>query len=173
MPRTKLEDVNQLTDPLYQYNFDLVIANVPGVSGADVRSLRTKIQTTSIPGIETEVVDVALHGVTKRYAGRKTYAGSLEFEMLELRDMSSRNTLRGWHDFTRNHSGQGAYSDEYMTTVDIVLYDDKDAEVKTIRLFNCWLSAFADASVDGSSSEAVTVGGTLTYFYHEDTDLNT
>ena len=117
MARTKLDDVIGLPDPLLQYNFDLVIANIPG--GADIANFKTKIMTSAIPGMTIEPVVVDLHGFTIEYAGRKQYTRTLPFEILELRDMKSRDALRDWHDMTRDDSSLGAYFDEYTTEVNL------------------------------------------------------
>ena len=170
MARTKLDDVIGLPDPLMQYNFDLVISNIPG--GADTTEFKTKIMTTSIPGMTIEPVSVELHGFTIEYAGRKQYTRTLAFEMLELRDMKSRDALRGWHDLTRDDNSLGAYFDEYTTEVDLQLYDSKDSIVRTIRLHNCWLESFDDAGLDGAGSTQVQVPGTLKYLRHEDVGVS-
>ena len=168
MRRTNMLDLGGLIDPLLQYNFDMFIANIPGVSNFDARGFRTKILTSSIPGRTIEPVLVDLHGSTKEFAGRTQYSRTLTFDMIELRDLRSRDALNQWSKFTRNDSSMGAYSTEYCTTVDLQLYDEKDVIIRTIRLHDAWLESFDDAAVDGSGSAAVTVSGTLKYFYHSD-----
>ena len=166
MPRTGLDDVAGLADPLMQYNFDMVVSNMPG--GGDTTAFKHKIMTTSIPGITIEPVTVDLHGVSIEYAGRKQYPRTLAFEILELRDMSARDALRGWHDLTRDDNSLGEYYEVYTTDVDLQLYDSKNNLVRTIRLIDCWLESFDDAGVDGSASTPVTVTGNLRYLRHEE-----
>lgn len=168
MSRTKLIDVGGLPDPLMQYNFDLFVPNVPGVTGFDARDFKTRVLTTSIPGRTIEPVEVSLHGVTIDYAGRVQYQRTLAFEMLETRNMKARDVLMAWHKFTRDNSSQGSYHAEYSTSADLRLYDDKDNIVRTIRLQNAWLESFDDSGLDGASSAAVQVSGSLRYFYYDD-----
>lgn len=163
MSRTKFDDVVALPDPLLQFNFDLIIPQIPGANNYDVRTFKTKIMTTSIPGRTIEPVEIALHGSTIDTAGRVQYTRTLAFEMLETRDMSSRDALMAWHRLTRNDSSLGEYYANYTTTVDLRLYDDKDRIVRIIRLYNCWLESFDDAGLDGSASASVTISGTLRY----------
>ena len=171
MPRTPFQDVNALKDPLLQFNFELILPNVPGVSGYNAREFRTKIMSTAIPGRQIEAVVSDLHGVTRETAGRVQYSRSLPFEMQETRDMESRRVLSGWHRYARNDSSLGAYYSEYSTTAEIHMFDDHDRVVNRTRLYGCWLESFDDSAVDGSSSAAVTISGTLKFFRWEDLDL--
>lgn len=168
MVRTIKADVAALVDPLLQFNFSLFIPVVPGVSGFDARSFKTKIMTTSAPGRQIEPVEVSLHGVVKEFAGRTQYTRTIPFEMLETRDMQARNVLREWHRFIRNDASTGAYSSEYSTTVSLIQYDDKGNQVSKTNYRNCWLESFDEASLDGSASGAVTISGTLKYFTWDD-----
>lgn len=163
MGRSNFDDVNRLVDPLAQYNFDLLIPQVPGVLNYDARNFKTRVMTTSIPGRTIEPIQVDLHGVSKKFAGRVQYTMSLPFELIELRDMESRRILSEWHRFCRNNSSLGAYEREYATTADLLLNDDHDKVVEVTRLTRVWLESYDDAGVDGSASAAVTVSGTLSY----------
>lgn len=168
MGRTTWQEVDRLPDPLAQYNFDLVIPNVPGVDGIYARDFKTKIMSTVIPGRTIEPIQIDLKGVTKEFAGRVQYPRVMPFELVETRDLASRKVLLGWHKFTRNDSSLGAYANDYMTTAELLLYDDMDNIVRTIRLKRAWLESFDDAAVDGGSSAAVTISGTLKYFIATD-----
>lgn len=168
MARTKFADTLGLLDPLLQFNFDLIIPNMPGTQGYNARTFKTKIMTTSIPGRTIEPVEIALHGAAYDTAGRTVYTRTLPFEILETRDLASRDALMQWHRFCRNDSSLGAYYSEYATTVELRLNDDKDNVVRIIRLYKCWLESFDDASLDGSASAAVTVTGSLRYSHYLD-----
>jgi hypothetical protein len=163
MPRSNFADGIGLVDPLLQFNFDLIIPNMPGTSGYDAREFKTKIMTTSIPGRAIEPVEIALHGSTYDTAGRVQYTRTLPFEMLETRDLKSRKALLEWHRFTRDDSSLGAYYKEYATTVDLRINDDKDNVSRIIRLYKCWLESFEDVSLDGGASAAAQVSGSLRY----------
>ena len=166
MPRTSLENVQGLPDPLMQYNYDMVVLNMPG--GGDTEIFKHKIMTSQIPGRTIEPVVVELHGVTIEYAGRVQYARTLAFEILECRDMKSRDALRDWHELTRDDNSLGEYFENYTAEVDLQLYDSKDTLVRTVKLHGCWLESFDDAGVDGSASTPVTISGTLKYVRHEE-----
>jgi hypothetical protein len=140
---------------------------MPGTSGYNARTFKTKIMTTSIPGREIEPVEVGLHGATIDYAGRVLYTRTLTFEMLETRDLASRRALNQWHRYTRDDSSLGTFHSEYTTTAELQLYNDHDEVVQTYRLHKCWLADFQESGLDGSSSAAVTVSGTLRYFRWE------
>lgn len=168
MPRTTILQVSGLEDPLAQYNCDLMIPTVPGAGAHDATSFKTKIMTSALPGRTIEPIPIELHGVSIEFAGRVQYNRTLPFELLEVRDMKSRDTLLQWHNYCRNNSSLGTYHQEYATTVFIEAYDEKGNMLRQIRLNKTWLESFDDSTFDGSASTPITVSGTLRYFTHTD-----
>lgn len=167
MARTGLEQVLSLPDPLLSYNFDLVIANVPG--GGNSRSLAIKCMTTSIPGVQIEPSLVQLHGAEAQFAGRIMYTKNLPFTYLEDRLIDSRTSLLNWFYFARDiRNNSGAFKSEYATIGDMKLYNDKGEIARTIRLYNMFPLTLEDAGMDGASSNPVQITGSFSYDYHED-----
>lgn len=167
MARTRIEEIEALIDPMIQFDFEMVIPRMPGAIGYNPKEFQARIMTTSKPGREIEANTEELHGMTFESAGRTQYSRKLNFEVLELRDANSTRWLNEWHRFIRDDSSGGAFKSEYMITVDLQHYNSKRILIETIRLHKCWLSAYEDAAVDGSSSASVTRSGTLTYSRHE------
>lgn len=168
MARSSYAENRSLPDPLFSYNFDLVIPNVPG--GGDGRMLKLKCMSTSIPGVSLDDVEVTLHGATSMYAGREIYTHTLQATFLETRDLSTRDALNGWIAFARSaRTNTGTYKVQYATDADLLLYDDTGSNViRTIRMEGFYCKAMDDAAVDGSSSTAVTIGATFSYDLHYD-----
>jgi hypothetical protein len=166
--RTSLQDVRSLPDPLQSFNWDVVIANMPGTP--DSREFTFKAQSTSIPGFLLEQVPVTLHGVELRYAGRQNYSHSFNCVLIETRDVGTRDMLRRWQKMARDwQSNSGSYKEDYSTTIELILYDDVPNEVQTIRLIGCWPESVDDSQLDSSSSAAVTTSVTFSYdFIDED-----
>lgn len=167
MPRTSLQQVQSLPDPLQSYNWDLFIPGMPGTP--DSRPFTYKAQSTSIPGIQTENVPVTLHGVELRYAGRTNYSHSLQVQLLETRDVGTRQMLMAWQRLARDWvSNTGNYKSVYSTTIHLVLYDDLPQQVRAIRLIGAWPETIDDSQIDSSSSQAVMTSVTFSYDYFEE-----
>jgi hypothetical protein len=165
--RTSLQQVQSLPDPLQQYNWDIIIPNMPG--SGDSRTFTYKAQTTSIPGFLIENVPVALHGVELRYAGRANYSHQLQVTLIETRDVGTRDQLLAWSKLARDWiSNTGSYKSVYSTTIQMVLYDDLPQVVRQINLIGCWPETVDESQVDSSQSAAVTTGVTFSYDFTQE-----
>jgi hypothetical protein len=168
MPVTSLQDARALPDPLYTYQWDVIIAALPGSPNS--RSLTYKATSTSIPGSMLEEVAVNLAGVELRYAGRQNYSHSFALTLHETRDTGSIEMMRRWQRIARdNNLNTGTYKEMYSTSVELILYDDLNTVVRTITLVGCWPQTIDDAALDRASG-AVSISTTLSYdFFTEST----
>jgi len=168
MARSSYSDARSLPDPLLSYNFDLIIANVPG--GGDTRALKIKCQSTEIPGTSVEDVSVFLHGVELKYAGRQTWTHTLSAQYLETRDMSTRFGIKNWIEYARNaRQNTGRYKSQYATIADLLLYDDAGLVIRTIRMEGFFPQSLQETGVDGSNSAPVIIP--VTFYYDAAFDL--
>ena len=164
MARTSLRDISALPDPLQQYNFDLIIPNLP--FGGNAKALTIKCLSTPLPTSNVEDVTVSLHGVDFKFAGRQMWNHTLATQYLETRDMSTYNTLNAWVYGQRNSvQNTGAYASEYKTTGWIHLYDDKGLVVKKMQLMGLFCQTVDEPNFDGSASGAINIGCTFAYDY--------
>ncbi len=164
MARTSLQDIRSVGDPLQQYNWDLIIARMPGTS--DPRPFTFKAQTSVIPGMLLESVPVALHGIELRFAGRKNYSHSMPVTILETHDVSTRDMFLKWNELARSWIGNtGTSKNVYGTNIELVLYNDTPEEVKKITLTGAWPENVDDAQLDGQASGIVTYSVTFSYDY--------
>lgn len=162
MARTSLSDLRSLPDPMQQYNWDLIIPNLPGTPNS--KPFTFKAMTTSIPGSLLEKVDVNFHGIQLGFAGRENYAHTLPITLLETADIGTRDMIRRWQKIARNNrTNTGSFKDTYATTVEMVLYDDLPTERKRIRLIGCFPESLDDTGVDGGTSGIVQINCTLHY----------
>lgn len=167
MGRTSLSDLRSVGDPLQQWNWDLIIPNMPGTSNS--RPFTIKCQTASIPGFEIEKVDVPLHGVQLEYAGRSVYSHTMEATVMETRDASTRDMLVKWKELTRSLKfNTGGVKDTYATNIQLVLYDDIPSIVRTINIYGAWVATVADSSLDGATSSLVSYSVTFAYDWFDE-----
>lgn len=149
-----IADLRGLPDPLLQYRWTLIIANVPG--GGDGRRLQYQCKTSSIPGLSNEEVTATTHGIDLHFAGRQMYNGTLSTTFYETRDLVVYQTLRDWLDFARNHrAGTGNYKDNYAVNAQLILFDDTVKIIKNVDLEGFFPKEITEAGLDGSSSGIV------------------
>ncbi len=164
MARVGLSDVVALPDPLLTYQFEWYIPSIPG--GGDGSGLKTRCRTASIPGETKEEVEVTLHGVTLKYAGRTTYTHEITLEFQETRDVYVMTRLRNWLAYSRNIlNTTGSYKSQYAATSFLYLYDDTQTVVSTIKLYNSFIKSLQDVNLDGTQSQPLQVSGILSYDY--------
>lgn len=167
MARSSIFDVRSVGDPAQSWNFDFFLPTIPG--SPDSRDLTYKCQTTDLPGMGLDVVDVALHGINIPYAGRAIYTHTINVTFLETRDWSTREKMRRWRETARSWiNNSGAYYETYAVDAEIALYDDLPQVVRTVKLHGLWPETISEVSLDGSSSNLVLQTVTFRYAYPED-----
>ncbi len=162
--RTGYRDIRALSDPLMQYNWDLIIPVIPGVSGTE-RSIVVQSLTTSLPGMTLADVDVIIKGMQIRYAGQRQFAHDLECTYHETRQLIIRDTFLGWIKYARSVDGlTGKYKSAYATTANLILYDDTGAEIRNVPFVGFYPKVVADTGLDGTQAGAsVQVSVTFSY----------
>ena len=167
MPKTSLENVISLGDPLLQYQFDLMIPNIPGGGNSETMTYRTR--STSIPGRDIEQATLEIHGVAVEHAGRVIYPRTLPVTIAEFRDLAGYTALYGWSKTIRDKDSNGGLAEVYKVPYyDLLLYDAAgQTAVQTFRCFEGWLKDFPDVALDGAGSAPVDVSFNLIYDYWE------
>lgn len=167
MTRSSINDVLSLQDPAQSWNFDLFLPAIPGSS--DTRDLTFKCMTTDMPGSSLEPVNVALHGVELKFAGRKTYTHTLNAQFMETSDWSTRTKFKNWCDSARSwKNNSGTLAAAYKVNAQIVVYNDLPAVVKTVQVTGLWPEAVQDVPLNGGASELVTLTIQFSYDFWED-----
>ncbi len=168
MGRSSLQDVQSIQDPAVSWNFDLFLPSIPGSS--DTRDLTFKCMTTDLPGSSIEKVEVALHGVTLQFAGRKIYTHTMNVQFMESADYMTREKFRRWQESMRSWiNNTGTLASAYKVNAQIVLYNDLPAVVRTTNIIGMWPETIAEVALNGGASELVTLQMTMCYDYWNDT----
>lgn len=167
MPRTSIQNVRSIGDPLQSWNWDIFIPRMPGSN--DSREFTFKAQTSIIPGFMLESVPVALHGVELRFAGRKNYSHSFPVTILETNNMSTRDMFVRWNELARSWiNNAGTSKDVYSTDMRMILWDDTPKAIKTVMVVGVWPETVDDAQMDGQTSGVVTYNISFSYDLTED-----
>jgi hypothetical protein len=164
MSRSSLQNTLSLADPALSYNFDLLLPTIPGSS--DTRDLTFKCMTTNIPAPSAEPVEVALHGVVLKYAGRKIYTHEIEVTFLETADYSTRQKFINWNEAMRSWiNNTGLLAAGYKTNAQLIVYNDLPQVVRTVNVFGLWPATIGEQALDGAASNVVTMAITFNFDY--------
>jgi hypothetical protein len=167
MSRSSLANVLSLADPAESWNFDLLLPTIPGSS--DTRDLTYKCMTQELPGVGIENIEVALHGVTLNYAGRKTYTHTLASTFLETADWSTRQKFIAWNESIRSWlNNTGTLAAAYKTNAQLAIYNSLPQVVRTINVFGLWPETVSEVTMDGGQSAAVTLNISWRFDYVQD-----
>lgn len=150
MPRTTLQNMMSVLDPLKTFAWDLVLPRIPGT--ADTRPITFKCISTSIPGQGLEKVTWEGHGNRLHFTGRRIYDETWEATIIETRDAGTRESVIKWFEVSRsNKNTSGSYKSEYAVTGLLILYDDKNIPVRNIELVGVWVETMPSTQLDNSS----------------------
>ena len=151
MGRSSVYNVQQLSDAFQVWNFDLRFPSIPG--GGDAVSLTYKCQTASLPGFNLESVDIELHGVKKKEAGRATYEHTFQCTFLETVDFSTRTAFRNWRETCRSWKlNTGSVSSAYKVNALLELYDNAPSVTRSIVIYGVYPETVDTLSLENSST---------------------
>lgn len=170
MARSSLSDIQgSIIDPSLSWNFDMVFDKLPTGMSGDVRALTIRCQTTNLPGVTHNQVEVNLHGITLRYRGRKTYGGTFDCAFAENVDWSTYEIFRAWNKLMLSwQDNTGSSSAVYKVPATIIVYDDAGTAVKEFGIHGVWPQVVQDIQFDGSSDEYVQPNITFSYDYTDE-----
>lgn len=160
-----VSQIRSLGEPIKQYNYDLVIPNIPGSNIVNGNILRIKTNNcTGIPGFGTDVQESTQYGFTEFYAGRGNPPGPYQITYEETLDARITKTLRNWYDLMWDvDTGIQMPSQVYKTEAVLRILNVTRVPVATIKFRGFFLESVDDSGLDGSSSGPVTVSATFRY----------
>ena len=167
MARTSLADVSSIPDPATSWEYDLFLPAIPG--SADTRQLTYRCQSTALPGMALDPVEVALHGVTLKFAGRAIYTHTFESVFMEGSDYATRGAFVNWRESARSWvNNTGTQSSAYKVNAQIVVYNSLPSVVRTVNIFGLWPETVGDYPLDGTASTLLTLTVTWQFDYLTD-----
>lgn len=168
MARTSHANVMSLPDAAQGWNFDLFFPSIPG-SNLSSENLTYKVKTTTIPTASIEPVKIELHGVARQEAGRATYEHTFNCVIMETVDWATYQAMRQWRDYMRSwKNNSGTNSSAYKVRLELDLYDNAGAVVRTIVLVGAFPTAIGEVALDGAQSTIIDLNMTFSFDYIDD-----
>lgn len=153
MAKVNLTEFKSIGDPLLSDAFEIVIPNLPqGINSNAGRFFRMQCKTFTKPGSTLEEVLQEAYGHTLRYAGKRTFSGSISCEFVENSKMQIYTPLEDWIGIIRTVEEQlGLFKSEYAVTATINIFDQKGAVTYSAEIEGFWPKALQDISFDGGA----------------------
>lgn len=151
-------------DPLYSDNYQFLIPNLPAGVSDSTNSLLMLCRTATKPGVTVNAVEVQLYGHTLEYASNVMFGHDLSIDYVENRQARISSILETWASMIRKFGTQhGAFKSEYAVTAYLDLFDQKGNTIRKYHIFGVWPSSIPDLSMDGQSSNPISVNVTFKY----------
>ena len=168
MARTSYANVLALPDSAQGWNFDLFFPTIPGTS-ISAAGLTYACKSTEIPASTIEAVDIALHGTTKKEAGRATYEHTFPATFLGTVDWSTFLAMRAWRNKMRSwKENSGSNSQAYKVNLELDLYDNAGEVALTLILAGSFPLTINGTQLNGAESTAVEVSMNFSFDYVSD-----
>jgi hypothetical protein len=167
MARTSLANVSSIADPATSWEYDLFLPTIPGSTNTSQVTFRC--QSSALPGAALDPVEVALHGVVLKYAGRAIYTHTFESVFMEGSDYLMRTTFINWRESARSWlNNTGTLASAYKVNGQIQVYNSIPNVVKTVNIYGMWPETVGDYPLDGTASNLLTLTVTWQFDYTED-----
>lgn len=166
MSKVTLTEMESIGDPLLSDSFEILIPNLPaGLNSQGGRYFRMQCKTFTKPGATLEEVLQEAYGHTLRFAGKKTFSGSISCEFNENSQMRIYTVLEDWVNVIRSTEYQlGLFKSEYAVTATINIFDQKGAIKYAGELRGFFPKGLQDLTFDGTAA-AVPVNCDFSYDY--------
>lgn len=171
MSKVTFDDMTTIGDPLMDDNFEIIFSKLPSAAGA-AATFRLFCKTGVLPGYTLDEVLQEAFGHALRFAGKKTFSGSISIEFNENSDMKIYKQLKAWGDFVKATKTQlGAFKKDYAGKATINVFKQDGSTSQTFEVQNIWPGQLPDLSFSGGA-QAMTISVDFKYDIVLDSDGN-
>lgn len=163
------DEVASIGDPLLDDNFEVIFSGVPSAVG-DASTFRLFCKTGVLPGYTIDEVLQEAFGHTLRYAGKKTFSGSITLEFNENSSMKMYNSLKAWGDLIRASKtqlgtlfkGTASSGSGYAAKAQFNVFKQDGSTANSYYVQNIWPGQLPDLSFSGGA-QALTLSVDFKY----------
>jgi hypothetical protein len=151
MGKTSLTEFSTIGDPLTSDSFEILLSSLPaGLDSEGGRNFRIQCKTFAKPGATIEEVLQEAHGHTLRYAGRKTFTGTIPVEFVDNAEMRMTRLCEDWMNIGRTTEDQrGLPKAQYAVTATLNILNVMGAVATTYEIKGFWCKSVQDMTFDG------------------------
>jgi hypothetical protein len=174
------DEVTSIGDPLLDDNFEIIFSGVPSAVG-EASTFRLFCKTGVLPGYTLDEVLQEAFGHTIRFAGKKTFSGSITIEFNENSQMKMYTAIKTWGDLIRGSKTQLAklfkggdkstIGSGYAAKAQVNVFRQDGTTAKSYNIVNVWPGQLPDLSFSGGG-QALTISVDFKYDIVTDSDGN-
>lgn len=162
MSKVTYDDMTTIGDPLMDDNFEIIFSRLPSAAG-DAATFRLFCKTGVLPGYTLDEVLQEAFGHALRFAGKKTFSGSISIEFNENSEMKIYKQLKAWGDSVKATKTQtGSFKKEYAAKAAINVFKQDGSISQTFDVLNIWPGQLPDLSFSGGA-QAMTISVDFKY----------
>lgn len=141
---------SNVTDPLPKFLWEIYLPPLPGTN--DTSQLKYKAISADMPKTSIEETNWEGKGVKLNFAGRRLYDGTWSITIIESRDNSTRDALMAYFESIRSwKKNSGLLAQDYKVNPELILLDQTNSPIRSIKLMGAWLQDATPPSLDQSS----------------------
>lgn len=170
MARPTLDNLRNVADFSTMFRWDVTFSPPTGIAGATSDELNIRCESAALPVHTFEEVAVSIRGQKIKRPGIMGYGGTIDLTFVETTDNKVHAFFRAWREamWATNTGAQNATSLALQGTVILQRMDNQDKPIWKYTLIGAWPSAQTLPTMDGSTSDVVKPGVTISYDRHED-----
>lgn len=167
MGKVNLTEFGTIGDPITSDSFEILLSSLPaGLDTEGARNFRIHCKVFAKPGVTIEEILQEAHAHTLRYAGRKTFSGTIPVEFVDNADLRIVRMCEDWAELARTTEDQrGRPKSEYAVTATMNILDVTGATTNTYEIKGFWCKSVQDMSFDGMG-QAVPVNAEFSFDHY-------
>ena len=165
-------EINQLKDPLKQYQFKFVLSELVG-SGFYPEKLELQCSSFSLPGTTIKTVETVIGTHYRTRAALQDKSGTWRTIVYDTQGAEVWLALQKWFDLINNPvTGLIATSSQYVRRAEIQILDANMQKTKSLYLYGVYPTRLGQIEINANSSDAVQLTVDWNYDWFSTTKVN-
>jgi hypothetical protein len=166
-----IDQLRSMQDFAKTYKWDLQFLTLPVVGPFAFpvsQAMNLRCESTEIPTVNNQKIEVELRGHKVRQPGISDYVGTLTLNFTETVDNTVHNFFKAWREVIwETRTGRSFSKAQSTATIKITRLNNQDEPIWDYVIYGCFPEAFEMGSLD-SASEIMRPALTLSYDYFTD-----
>lgn len=168
----KVSELNNLPDPIKQYQFSFTISSMAGSDNFDPQRLELQCSSFSFPGSQIKTTSVVIGTHYRTRAALQDKSGTWRTIVYDTQGGEIILNIQKWMDLINNPvTGLIAPSAQYVKQGVIQLLNEKMSPIRSYTLYGLYPTAIGQIDIDPNSSQPVRVSIDWNYDWFTDKDI--